>query len=390
MKNPDSKTDSNIDISSIPLLSFFTGAGFLDLGFHKAGFRNVIWRNEFNQNFARGFDYAMNSLVGKNPGIVNPKSIHYITSNEIINEAFGSAGKPEVFGVIGGSPCPDFSVGGKNRGENGQHGQLTQIYIDKIISLQPTFFLLENVAGLSRTGKHRSFLGKIITQLQEHFSISHRVLNALDFGAPQFRERVFLVGFNKNWIKKEFDTEIPDQNERWFPWGKEKYPNARNAYKWTVSTPFGDNPPKPIGIPDELMVGTHICKHQEDLSKIANGADAFNPKSDKFLKIEEGDSSRKSFKRLHRWRYSPAAAYGNNEVHLHPTEPRRLTVREVLRLQTVPDKYELPKDLSLSHKFKMIGNGVPVVLAEAVANSFVNVFRNGILKESQPYLKLTQ
>jgi DNA (cytosine-5)-methyltransferase 1 len=382
MKQLNTVINSKCNISSIPLLSFFTGAGFLDLGFIQTGFKNVIWRNEYNQNFARGFDYAMNNLVGKNHGITNSKSIHQLSTKEILDEAFGLAGKPEVFGIIGGSPCPDFSIGGKNRGENGQHGQLTQIYIDKIISLQPTFFLLENVAGLSRTGKHKKFLERITIQLQEHFSTSHRVLNALDFGAPQFRERVFLVGFNKKWIKKEFDIEIPVHNEKWFPWKKEKYPRAKTIYKWTDPTPFRSNPPKPIGIPEELMVGTHICKSHEDITTLPNGSDMFIPRSDKFQKIAEGDASRKSFKRLHRWRYSPAAAYGNNEVHLHPTEPRRLSVREVLRLQTVPDKYELPEDLSLTHKFKMIGNGVPVVLAEAVAESFVNVFRNGILIES--------
>lgn len=376
MKQLNSITKSKINISSIPLLSFFTGAGFLDLGFHKAGFKNVIWRNEYNQNFARGFDYAMESVVGKKQGVINPKSIQQIESKEILDEAFGTAGKPQIFGIIGGSPCPDFSIAGKNKGESGKHGKLTQIYIDRIISLQPTFFLLENVAGLSRTGKHKKFLERIITQLQEHFSISHRVLNALDFGAPQFRERVFLVGFNKNWIKNKFDVKIPHSNENWFPWKKEKYPNARTTYNWIAPTPFGDNPPKPRNIPEELMVGTHICRSQEDISSLPNGTDFFKPKSNKFQKIEEGDSSRKSFKRLHRWRYSPAAAYGNNEVHLHPTEARRLTVREVLRIQTVPDNYKLPEDLSLTHKFKMIGNGVPVVLAEAVAQSFAKVFRN--------------
>lgn len=377
MKNQSCKTKSKIETSSIPLLSFFTGAGFLDLGFYKAGFQNIIWRNEFNQNFVKGFDYAMSKVIGKHHGFTNPKSIHNITSEEILDEAFGDAGKPEVFGVIGGSPCPDFSVGGKNKGEHGQHGQLTQVYVDKIISLQPTFFLLENVAGLSRTGKHKSFLEKIVLQLQEYFSLSHRVLNSLNFGAPQFRERVFLAGFNKKWIKKEFDIEIPSQNENWFPWEKEKYPNARSTFTWIESTPFGENPPKPIEIPEELMVGTHICKSNEDITSLPNGSDMFTPRSDKFIKIAEGDSSRKSFKRLHRWRYSPAAAYGNNEVHLHPTLPRRLSVREVLRIQTVPEEYELPSDLSLTHKFKMVGNGVPVVLAEAVAQSFAKVFNNG-------------
>jgi DNA (cytosine-5)-methyltransferase 1 len=280
-------TNTKLNISSIPLLSFFTGAGFLDLGFLQGGFNNIIWSNEYNQNFIRGFEHAMYHCTGKEHKITNSNSIHDNTSKEILKEAFGIAGKPELFGIIGGSPCPDFSTGGKNVGEHGQHGKLTQIYINKIISLQPAFFLLENVAGLSRTGKHKSFLDRIIKQLQQYYSISHQVLNALNFGAPQFRERVFLVGFRKDWIKKEFDVIISDGNESWFPWEKEKYPNAKTAYNWTNATPFGENPPKPFGIPDELMVGTHICNSKEDISLLPNGAEIFNPKSDKFQKLKK-------------------------------------------------------------------------------------------------------
>ena len=91
--------------------------------------------------------------------------------------------------------------------------------------------------------------------------------------------------------------------------------------------------------------------------------------SDKILRaIEEGETNRPSFKRLHRFKYSPTACYGNNEVHLHPYKHRRLSVRETLRIQGVPDEYVLPTTLPLSKKFKMIGNGVPVPLAKAIAD----------------------
>jgi len=79
--------------------------------------------------------------------------------------------------------------------------------------------------------------------------------------------------------------------------------------------------------------------------------------------------SGKSFKRLHRYRYSPTAWYGNNEVHLHPWKKRRLSVREALRLQTVPDTYVMPEEIPLCAKFKVIGNGVPCQLAQKIAES---------------------
>ncbi|MEM5648086.1 DNA cytosine methyltransferase [Bacillus cereus] len=107
----------------------------------------------------------------------------------------------------------------------------------------------------------------------------------------------------------------------------------------------------------------------KELENIPNSNEFFNPKSPKFSFIEEGDDKRKSFKRLHRWRYSPTIAYGNNEVHLHPTLERRLSVREALRLQTVPDNYVISEDISLTVKFKAIGNGVPVKMSSLLASN---------------------
>ena len=83
--------------------------------------------------------------------------------------------------------------------------------------------------------------------------------------------------------------------------------------------------------------------------------------------IEEGDVSKKSYKRLHRWRYSPTVAYGNNEVHLHPYRVRRISAAEALSLQTLPKEFELPPHMTLTNKFKTIGNGVPYLLSYGIA-----------------------
>jgi DNA (cytosine-5)-methyltransferase 1 len=378
--------------TGIPLLSFFAGAGFLDIGFLQAGF-DIIWRNENNPSFVKGFEYAishMNELNQNGNGKVhNIGSIMNITANDIAREAFHNLPRPEMFGIIGGPPCPDFSTGGKNRGREGDHGRLSQVYVSMINDLQPTFFLFENVPGLLRTKKHKQFLYELMNQLSEKYFIDLDVLNALEYGVPQDRERLFLIGFQKNWIKHNmgfasvakckawetilFSVNISDykihQKERWFPWPEQSYEQAKVRYTWPEQSPFGGEPEKPANIPDELMIGSFIS-NQDELSSLPNGLEKFEPRSEKFRLIAEGDVSRKSFKRLHRWRYSPAAAYGNNEVHLHPTQPRRLTVREALKIQTVPDSYAFPQELPLSHKFKMIGNGVPIKLAEAIAASF--------------------
>src|SRR5690606_7446235 len=89
----------------------------------------------------------------------------------------------------------------------------------------------------------------------------------------------------------------------------------------------------------------------------------------RFESIAEGDVAGKSFKRLHRWRYSPTAAYGNNEVHLHPYEKRRLSVAEALAIQSLPPEFCFPPGLSLSAMFKMVSNGVPHRMAQAVGRT---------------------
>lgn len=362
----------------IPLLSYFTGAGFLDIGFREAGFHSV-WHNEYNRRFVESFRTGFQSLYGldEHPA-VNTESIEDLAPNRVFSEAFPDRVKPKVFGIIGGPPCPDFSVGGKNRGHQGDNGKLSRTYVDHILYLNPTFFLFENVPGLVRTRKHREFFDTLKADLRRKgYLLSQRILNALEYGVPQDRERVFLIGFRKSWVVKRLHRQVQIEDETWFPWPTPLYPKAKTQFEWLDRSPFGATPAPPLGIPRELMVHDYILD-QETLPNLPNQKEAFRAKSPKFHLIDEGDDSKKSFKRLHRYRYSPTAAYGNNEVHLHPTQPRRLTVREALRIQTVPDGYAMPEDMSLSDKYKTIGNGVPVKLARHVASALMSFLRGDL------------
>lgn len=372
----ENRIENNSMTQSIPVLSFFTGAGFLDIGFIRAGF-DIIWSNEYNQSFVNGYLSGMATLFSNSHMVVkfNTSSIVDLGPNQIARESFHNTPRPEVFGVIGGPPCPDFSVGGRNRGREGDNGKLSQVYVNRITELQPTFFLFENVPGLFRTKKHREFFEHIKLQLQEHYLVDHRILNALHFGVPQDRERVFIVGVHRKWARKNLHLSILDGESGWFPWPyDERFYNAKRRFFWPGESPFGESPARPNGVPNELMVN-RVIGDFEEISRLPNGLEGFVPKSHKFLTIAEGDVSRKSFKRLHRYKYSPTAAYGNNEVHLHPFFPRRITVREALRIQTVPDSYQLPSDMTLTSKFKTIGNGVPVNLSFAVAQAFAKLLR---------------
>lgn len=360
----------------IPLLSFFTGGGFLDIGFARAGF-TVVWANENNNVFADMYEFAVPSLSkavrhGKLVGrISDRRSIDSIKSTEIIRKAFPS-GRPEFFGVIGGPPCPDFSNGGKHKGHKGDHGRLLQTFVDHICSLNPPFFVFENVHGLLRTEKHRDFLESLEKQLENaKYCIDLAVLNSLDFGLAQDRDRVFLVGVRRKLIELQLGSNIKPFERGWFPWPLPKYPGAKKRFEWPTVAKKGEVIQRPREIPDDLMV-FHLLSNIRN--SLPNAKEGFKPRSKKFKTVCEGDTSGKSFKRLHRYRFSPTACYGNNEVHLHPWENRRLTVRETMRIQGIPDEYVLPEIVPLTAKFKMIANGVPVPLAENIAVSLYKLF----------------
>lgn len=368
------------------ILSFFTGAGLLDIGFNSAGF-DCVWHNEFNPRFLMGFKHGMHSLYGKTEVDLNfyLGSIADLSVSDIKKQTPQGLIESGDFGVIGGPPCPDFSNGGKHKGHEGEHGKLTGIYVDVILSLKPKFFLLENVKGLVYQGKHKAYLLEQVRKLSNYYYFDISIINALELGVPQDRERVIVVGFRKNFIKgckdHAFCRHIQEKNNallmegisistlskfHWFDWPRsEQFVGARFLPEWPEPNNYGEVPEVPVGLPGELMVGNMVFN--DSIVDLPNQDDVFRAFSDKFWHIREGDVSRKSFKRLHRWRYSPTAAYGNNEVHLHPWLPRRLSVREVMRIQSVPDSYVLPCEMSLTDKFKTISNGVPVVLAQRVA-----------------------
>lgn len=363
---------------TIPLLSFFTGGGFLDMGFEAAGFV-VVWTNEIDPDFADMYSHAISNwwkcFSGQDISveISNRKNIDEISPPQVLSEAFGGK-TPEIFGIIGGPPCPDFSAGGLHRGTKGKHGLLSQVFADKVCAIYPKFFIMENVSGLQRIGSHRRFLAKMFRQLEERgYAIDFRILNAIEYGVPQDRERLFVVGLKRSLGKALRGRRFVRGERNWFTWPKPDFPGAKTL-PWPVIVNNGRTPRRPKGLPDELMVYTYLAGNSGP-ENLPNGREYFQPYSDKFRTRKEGDVRAKSFKRLHRYRYSPTAWYGNNEVHLHPWKNRRLSVRETLRIQSIPDSYILPPDKSLSKKFKLICNGVPYLLAKRVAESLQEFVR---------------
>lgn len=367
-------------LGKIGIFSFFSGAGFLDLGFETQGDYAIRFVNEFNLPFLQTYRFSR-----VNMGI--PEPTHGYSLADIAWMLDGKHFKKlsrlvqieketnRPIGFIGGPPCPDFSVGGKNKGQHGENGRLSGTYVDLICRLKPDFFLFENVKGLYRTTKHRAFFEQMKCRLRESgYVLTERLVNALWYGAPQDRERILLIGFHTDSKRFAFDVEAKI-NE--FPWRVNEREDAANLKEldWPSRSPFFENRdiPPPQGIPLELTV-EHWFRRNNVLNH-PNSSHVFIPRAGlpKFQTIDEGDDKKKSYKRLHRWRYSPTAAYGNNEVHLHPYQARRLTVAETLAIQSLPPDFTVPPTIPLSSMFKTVGNGVPYMLSKAIADS-ISVF----------------
>ncbi len=363
---------------NLKIFSFFSGSGFLDLGFELNGF-SIELVNEFSPAFINAYKYSRKQM-----GLAAPK---YGYSNIDVNEYLGNRADElrgyiadskkggSLVGFIGGPPCPDFSVAGKQRGRNGDNGKLSLSYVQLIIAQHPDFFLFENVKGLWKTAKHREYYEELKSMLSEAgYFMTDRLTNSIEFGAPQDRDRILLFGTSKSLYPNISENPLDD-----FPW--EKYATYSlpvvKALQWPTKNLFVENSTThcPDNIPQELTVQYWFEKN--DVENHPNGQDCFVPRSGiaKMTSVDEGDDSKKSYKRLHRWRYSPTVAYGNNEVHLHPYKARRLTVAEALALQSLPKEFALPPEMSLTDKFKTTGNGVPFKLSSGIAKTIFDYLK---------------
>jgi DNA (cytosine-5)-methyltransferase 1 len=359
------------------IFSFFAGAGFLDLGFETSGFQ-IVHVNEIYSPFLQAYRYAREHLNIAPPeyGYYGGSILDFIEGKqkEHLTERIQNARRSfNVIGFIGGPPCPDFSVGGKNRGREGDNGKLSAIYFELICQQKPDFYLFENVKGLWKTKRHREFYEEIKARTKEDYVTIDCLVNAIEYGVPQDRDRVILLGFRKDLIA----NGVIEFNHVFFPWKKYACYSAEEVFAspWPTTCPFEEDSVIPCGdgIIQELTVEHWFRKN--DVLNHPNAEQFFKPQAGlaRFRSVYEGDDSKKSFKRLHRWRYSPTAAYGNNEVHLHPYKARRISVAEALAIQALPNEFTLPLSMTLTDAFKATGNGVPFLMSKAIARTVLDL-----------------
>lgn len=318
------------------IVSLFSGAGGLDLGFSKAGF-DITWANEYDKDIWKTFEKNHpNTFLDK-------RSITQILNEDV----------PECDGIIGGPPCQSWSEAGSLRGIEDNRGQLFFDFIRLLESKQPYFFLAENVSGMLLV-RHKEALENIKNHFRNAgigYDLHFKLLNAKDFNVPQDRKRVFFIGFRSD-LKVDFK----------FPEGFKKHIPLKDA--------IGD-------LSENVMV-----------AKNGKGANNGNCSIPNHEYMDGGFSSMfMSRNRVRSWdEVSFTIQAGARHAPLHPQAPkmnfieqnvrefvkgkeelyRRLSVRECARIQTFPDDFIFHYD-NISAGYKMIGNAVPVNLAYHLA-----------------------
>ena len=304
------------------VISLFSGCGGLDLGFINAGME-IIWANDLYADAVE--TYKKN--IGDH---ITLKSILEVKSNEI----------PDCDGVIGGFPCQGFSLANTGRNVDDTRNFLYREFVRVIKDKKPKFFIAENVKGILSLGK-----GKVFEKIIKDFSscgyvVRYHLFNAADYGVPQRRERVFIFGIRRD---VEFD-------EMQFPPSPTHSKDKVNLKikKWVS---IGDALAK---IPEPGM---------EDPKKIPNHTGTkFKLKNNGYLGHRQIDPNMPS---------PTITARGDEKggvviIH-HPSNKRRLTVREAAAVQSFPLNFHFIGNNTSG--YRQIGNAVPPVLAAEIAKS---------------------
>jgi DNA (cytosine-5)-methyltransferase 1 len=319
------------------VLSFFCGAGGLDLGFSQAGF-DVI--------FAADYDSAAVETHNANVAVRCAKKLDLLktTASEIKIFLDTQPGFSAPVGIIGGPPCQGFSRANTRRAHDDPRNQLARKYarlIDELADSYPIhFFVFENVPELLAT-KNAKFLASLKRKLREKFSISLKTLNASDFGVPQNRERVFIVGIRRREGKYE----------------KFLFPEPTSNVKRTVRNAIS-HLPEPVFF-NRSLTPERIATHPNHWT--------MRPRSVRFS--ADLVNSGRSLIRLDWDKPSRTVAYGHREIHVHPSGVRRLSIYEAMLLQGFPPTYQLKGNLS--QQVTQVSNAVPPPVAKALATKLL-------------------
>ena len=379
------KTENNYN-SKLKCIDTFAGCGGLSLGLKNIGF-NPVLINEIEPKFLESY-YFNNNIHLDNYYCGDIKDI--ANSNEIKNKF------KNIDLIVGGPPCQGFSMANRQRIVDDPRNKLYKYYLDLLGNLKPKFFIMENVKGMMK--KSNEILENFHSILGGEYSIEMTLLNAKDFGVPQNRERVFVIGSKAdNITAKDIIKDIISQKDSIKPvklkdalYGlpelkpKRKrntkgLENEKIGFKFRLNSHDQNNFIKKINKQEHIdYLANHTNRYNNDrdieiFDRLPQGANSLHKSikdimpyssrnhmfKDKYFKLKETEVSKTITSHMKM----------DCNMYIHPNQPRGLSPREASRIQTFPDNFIFMG--ANNTWYAQIGNAVPVKLAEVIASQIV-------------------
>lgn len=322
---------------SLPkIISLFSGAGGLDLGFTQADYTVAFALDKSEdaiKTHRRNFEETRSVVA----------DLTQTDADEVLSMIEKVIPHGEAVGVIGGPPCQGFSRANTGSCADDPRNKLPLIYLDIIEKLQTKyevrFVLFENVQGIL-DAKHASTFKALIERFHAlGLYESVQRYSALKYGVPQTRTRVVIAAFDSVEVKESFQPIELESNDL------------------TVRNAIG-------GLPAPIFFKKGLA--EDDIPFHPNHW-TMVPRSRKFFSEDDEGSTGRCFRRLKWDEPSPTVAYGHREIHVHPDGKRRLSVFEAMLLQGFPKDFVL--EGSLSSQVEQVSNAVPPPLGKALADA---------------------
>ena len=362
-------------------ISLFSGAGGLDIGLAKAGlgttFRIEKDRDCYNTLEANS---SINILIGSDAQWGTKNILGEVKENLPYIHRISKRRKLDFDLISGGPPCQSFSTAGKRQAMEDDRGKLIMDFLEYVRVLQPRFFVMENVRGLTSASiKHRplnkrgngypplsidekpgSLLNTRILPAMEPYQVMYGVLNALDYGSPQHRERLIFIGSR--------DGELPNVPIK-------EFIVPTHSEPVTLMDAIGDIQKDPGEYQEYSLArkAVYECIPAGKNWRFVRDSDQFD--KDEVKKIM-GGAYNSSGGRVGFWRrlsfdkWSPTLTTSPIQKATglcHPVQTRPLSIKEYARIQGFPDSWKF--EGSLNSRYKQIGNAVPIPLGEAIGKS---------------------